>query len=292
MTGDLPEILRNVVMRWVMGSEPTVVPVDNHMRQLIELGVGYLKAVGENEFNPEVNYPVYIDEPLLVLSLLSIFDSQEPTHARSWITRAFAAARNRSAIGSMFEELTALVLLENLGRKTTALGEVFHVADPSLASKKVTLVALRRTSEKVMQCDHLERGAYTSDRLCFKASNPDDVLLFLRNPAGIMFLFPDIHMGPDVIAFAQEQETGELIILAVQCKLSKPTPQLWTDAVRSVTPDFFYTVTSVRFNITDFHDRLIISTHLPCRMMGNEHNMLQLNIQVSRNTWSNSSMRL
>ena len=274
MTGNLPAILREVVMRWVMGSEPTLVPTEDHMHQLIELGVGYLKAVPANDFDSEINYPVYIDEPLLVLSLLSIFESQQPAHARSWITRAFITARNRSSLGSIFEEMVSLVLLENFGHKFTALGEVFHVADPSLASKKVALVALRRTSEEVVQCWHSERDAYTSDRLCFKASNPNDVLLFLHNPAGIMFLLPDIQMGPDVIAFAQEQETGELIILVVQCKISKSIKQLRTDAVRSITPDFFYTVTSVRFNITDFYGRLIISTHFSCRRTGNEHNML------------------
>jgi hypothetical protein len=216
--------------------------METNMHQLIALSVGHLKAVYEDEFDADTNYPVYIDEPLIVLSLLSIFEKQPQTQIRNWITDAFATARNRSSLGFMFEETVALVLLEKFGGKFTALGDVFHVTDPSLASRKVTLVALRRTFDGVMQCSRLVKGAYTSNRLCFKASNPEEVLSFLRNPNGIVFLFPDNNMGPDVIAFAEDQETGELIVLACQCKLQELHAQLWMAAVRSITPEMFYTV--------------------------------------------------
>jgi hypothetical protein len=57
------------------------------------------------------------------------------------------------------------------------------------------------------------------------------------------FLFPDTQMGPDFLCFLQDEETKELILLALQAKAS-PTlnARIWPSAVISVTPQFFYTV--------------------------------------------------
>jgi hypothetical protein len=64
----------------------------------------------------------------------------------------------------------------------------------------------------------------------------------LDNPDGKIFLFPDNHMGPDLLCFVQDEETGELILLAMQAKVSpKISSETWISAVNSVTPNFFYT---------------------------------------------------
>jgi hypothetical protein len=50
-------------------------------------------------------------------------------------------------------------------------------------------------------------------------------------------------MGPDLICFGKDEETGELILLTLQ---GKTTPRLsadqWRKAIDSVTPAFFYTM--------------------------------------------------
>jgi len=59
-------VLVNVLMRWTIGSQP--IPVDGHMHELIDLGVGHLKTVHSEEFDPDINHPVYISKPLVILS--------------------------------------------------------------------------------------------------------------------------------------------------------------------------------------------------------------------------------
>ena len=199
------------------------------MHELISLGVGHLKAVHEEDFNTDINYPVYIDEPLLILSVISILERRQEAQRRVWL------------------------LLDNFGGKFTALGEVFYVVQPSLASRKVTLVALRRTSDDKIECCRSFQDSYSSDRLSFKATSPKEILSFLHNPNGILFLFPDAHMDPDVIAYFQEEDTGELIVLTAQLKARQHiNAARWRDAVRSITPDLFYTA-AVRPNIRKFH---------------------------------------
>lgn len=71
---------------------------------------------------------------------------------------------------------------------------------------------------------------------------PAEVLTFLDNPDEKPFLFPDTHMGPDLLCFAQDEETKELILLAVQLKVSSIVKaRTWKTAIISVTPQFFYT---------------------------------------------------
>jgi len=83
----------------------------------------------------------------------------------------------------------------------------------------------------------------SSDRLGFVAKSPTDVLTFLNDPAGKCFLFPDTHMGPDLLCFLQDEETKELILLMLQAKIPEFLgAQAWRFALESVTPQFFYTV--------------------------------------------------
>lgn len=215
------------------------------MHHLISLGIAHLRGLAK--FDPNANYPVYIDEPLVVLSLSSLFEKQTWTKRKTWITNSLAIARNPSSLGFIFEELALLIFMEKFGGKYTALGDVFHLADSSLLSKKVTLVSLRRTTDGVMECCQAAWNAGSSDRFGYKANSPGDVIAFLEDPKGIPILFPDTHMGPDFIGFFKEKETGELILFAGQGKV---TPSLdvatWIKAINSVTPELFYTVV-VRF---------------------------------------------
>jgi hypothetical protein len=64
--------LVDVLMQRVLGSQPAVSTVDGDMHKTIGLGLGHLNTIVPNLFDPTMNYPVYIDDPLMVLSLSSL----------------------------------------------------------------------------------------------------------------------------------------------------------------------------------------------------------------------------
>jgi hypothetical protein len=239
----LIQCLFQALMRWRIGSETTWIPIEGNMHELVALGVGHLEKVEPNQtVNPSKNYPVYLCEPMAVLYLCSVFGKHFLTQ-ETWIIEAFCNARNASARGTIFEEAVLLVLLRNFGGKSCALSNVFHTNEP-WGSRKVTLVALRRTVDGVMQHCPVSWTAGSSDRLGLKAGSPEHVLEFMNNPNGKCFLLPDNHMGPDLLFFLQDVETEELILVGMQGKLVRRPLDVsrWLKALESVTPQFFYTI--------------------------------------------------
>ncbi|KAF8523105.1 hypothetical protein BU17DRAFT_64002 [Hysterangium stoloniferum] len=105
-----------------------------------------------------------------------------------------------------------------------------------------TIIAIKTHLHDII-CYPVSWKTGNSDRLGLKANSPEDVLAFLHDPDGKPFLLPGNHIGPDVLCTLQDKETKELIILAVQAKVS-PTlnAQKWRDGINSVMPKFFYTV--------------------------------------------------
>jgi hypothetical protein len=66
--------------------------------------------------------------------------------------------------------------------------------------------------------------------------------LSLITQIGKVFLFPDNYMGPDLFCFVQNEEMKELILLAVQAKVSlNLTSETWISALNSIISNFFYT---------------------------------------------------
>jgi hypothetical protein len=230
-------------MQWKIGSQPSA--LDYSMHEIIALGVGHLESVvPSREFNPDLNYPVYITEPLVILSLSSLFEQRVWTTWHKWMSSSLYNAPSKSSLGFTFEEVMLLVLMDKFGGKFTALGEVFNFKPlSSLGLREVTLVSLMRRPDGVMSCCDVSWHKGSSDCLGFKANSVADVISFFQNPKGKAFLFPHAQMGPDLIAFFQDNGTKELILLALQCKT---TPALdaetWLGAINSVTPDFFYTI--------------------------------------------------
>jgi hypothetical protein len=235
-------VLVNVLMRWTIGSQP--IPVDGHMHEFIDLGVGHLKTVHGEEFDPNINHPVYISEPLVILSLSSTFEKQTWTKRSSWMSRCMSTAPTKSAFGDIFEETMLFVLMEKFGGKFTALGDVFRFGESSsLKEREVTLVSLMRMADDSVSCHEASWQSGCSDRFGFKARSPEDAIAYFKDPKGIAFLFPDIHMGPDLIAFFKDKKTQELIILLLQAKARpKLDSKTWLGALESITPDFFYTM--------------------------------------------------
>ncbi len=127
------------------------------------------------------------------------------------------------------------------GGKERALSDVFDTVQP-WGLRKVTLVSLKRRIDSQMQSCPVSWTSGSSDRLGYKATSPDDVVKFLNDPDGKCFLFPDTHMGPDLLCFLQDVETKELILLVLQSKLSKVlAADICLRALESVDPKFFYT---------------------------------------------------
>ena len=233
----LVDILKHIfhaVMLWRIRSQSTFIRIDADMHQTIALGIGHLEKVGPDQtFDEATNYPVYLCEPLVVLSLSSILSKRPDTTAAT-------IAHNNLARGFVLEEAILLVLLEMLGGKECALSDVFDTDQP-WGSRKVTLVSLKRGSDGRMRTFPVSWDSGSSDRLGYKASSPEDVVKFLNNPDGKCFLFPDDHMGPDLLCFVQDVVTKELIFLCLESKLSKkPSAEAALGALASVDLEFFY----------------------------------------------------
>jgi hypothetical protein len=158
------------------------------------------------------------------------------------MAKSLRIAPNSSSRGFIFEVGPFLVLMDIFGGKFSPLADAFHCSS-SLGSRKATLVSLKRGTDDVLQSYPVSWSTGNSDRLGFKAKSPVDVLTFLDNPDGMAFLFPDTHMGLDLLCFLQDEETKELIVLALQAKISPQlNPRTWDSALNSVTPQFFYTM--------------------------------------------------
>ncbi len=80
----LINVLTDALMRWTLGSELTSISIEDNMQQMIALGVGFLAEM-PSRLEDNVNLPVYISEPLVVLSLRSIFETQRWTTMKAHI---------------------------------------------------------------------------------------------------------------------------------------------------------------------------------------------------------------
>jgi hypothetical protein len=232
-------------MRWTSGTSVfTFILDERNMHDMITtLGVGVLdKITGIRTFDPDVTrHSVHISEPLVFLSLSSLVEKQNSMLRKNWMVRSFCTAVNCSSLGFVLEEALLLVLMEHFGGKSSRLADVFHCSE-KLGSMKFTLVSLRRVAGNVMQSCPVswDEG---SDRLCIKAQSPTDVLNFLEDPDGKAFLFPDTYMGSDLLCVLQNTETRELILVAIQSKLTPNlVAEIWQKALNFVTPELFYTV--------------------------------------------------
>src|SRR6266550_8520154 len=241
----LIDCLTDAFMRWTLGSELTSIPIEDKMHEMVALGIGFLdKESCTRALKDDINLPVYISEPLVVLSLRSLLEKRIWTSRKNWMVRSFRTAVNRSSLGFVLEEALLLVLMENFWGESSRLADVFHCSE-KLGSMKFTLVSLKRVAGNVMQSRPVSWDEGSSDRLGLKAQSPTDVLNFLEDPDGKAFLFPDTHMGGDLLCILQNPETGELILVAIQSKLTPDfIAEIWQKALNSVTPELFYTVVS------------------------------------------------
>jgi hypothetical protein len=135
-----------------------------------------------------------------------------------------------------------MIILQMFGGEPRALSEAFHTDQP-WGKRKVVLVSLKRRADGQTESCRVSWTWGSSDRLGFKATSPTQVIEFLNNPDGKSFLFPDTHMGPDLLWFFQDWETKELILANAQGKLSETlSPAKWQRALQAVDHNFFYTV--------------------------------------------------
>jgi len=239
---NLIKYLFQLLQRWRMARQLTTLPVEHHLHETVALGVGFLDKMDLiHKLDPGINLPVYLSEPLVVLHLSTAFETYQRTRKQEWIADSFRTARSSSALGEIFEEATTMVLLEMFGGEPRALSDAFHCDQP-WGSRKVSLVALTRTADDGVQCSPVSWTSGGSDRLGYKATSPADVLEFFNNPNGKAFLFPDSHMGPDVICFLRDEVSEELILVGLQAKSGASIDaQTWMSALDSVMPQFFYT---------------------------------------------------
>ena len=262
-------VLIDALMRWTLGSELTSICIENNMQEMIALGVGFLTEMSST-LEDDVNLPVYISEPLVVLSLRSVFESQGWTTMKAQITRSFLNALNPSGLGYVLETALPLVLMETFGGKFSPLEEAFECSSKLLGMRRVTLVSLKRVASGELQTCPVSWNEGSSDRWGLKAKTPAHVLEFFDNPDGKIFLFPDNHMRPDLAWFLQDEETKELILCFDQSKLTIDA-KAWKQAIKALTPQFFYTmVVGIILRNPYFYPYLDV-----CRERENRFNMRQ-----------------
>ena len=240
MPDELIQTLHRIIMRWMLGSRPTT-GIANYMHQVIALGIGSLMKQAGEDFDSEANYPVYIDEPLVVLDICRHFEKHARTTRKSWIAIAFSDALNPSSQGFVFEQIVLFTLVEVFGMEARRLDDAF-ITDQPWGSRMVRLVSLNRAADNELRACNVSWNTGSSDCLGFQANDPKDVLNFLDNPRGKAFLFPDNHMGPDLLCFFRDEETQELIIVVIQAKLaSKLHTGRWLSAIKSIDQSKLYT---------------------------------------------------
>ena len=235
--------LTDVLMRWRIGSQAsTSNSINGYMHEAVALGIGHLDAIGLDQTMDQENYPVYFCEPLVLLHLSSVFESYSWTRSQAWIVETFRTARNRSTKGFILEDAAALMLVLMFGGQSRPLSDVFRCNQP-WGSRKVSLVSLKLRGDGVMQCCPVSWNSGSSDCWGYKASSPADVLAFFDNPNGKAFLFPNDHMGPDLLFFLRDEDSGELILVGLQTKFKGSFDNTtWLSALNSIMPQFFYTV--------------------------------------------------
>ena len=155
---------------------------------------------------------------------------------QSWINHSVSITPNNSSLGFVFKDIALLMLMDQFGGKFSPLSDAFHCSK-SLGSRRVTLVSLRYGADGLLLSYPVSWNTGISDCFGFKAKSPIEVLTFLNGPDGQTFVFPDIHIGPDLTFFLQDEQTLEVIGSIGQ---SKVTPDLdawtWFSTVLSVTP--------------------------------------------------------
>jgi hypothetical protein len=143
---ELIQVLHDAIMQWVIGSQPSyVIVIQDHMCSWVEHGIGYIKDVVTDyeTFDAYNKYPVYIDKPLMVLSLMMLFEEQDLTNRKTWLQHLLCLSCTKCLTGFIYEELVMMVLMEQFGGKFTALGDVFNFhAQMPLTSTEVRLVSL------------------------------------------------------------------------------------------------------------------------------------------------------
>ena len=133
-----------------MGSESTLIPIEHDTHEIISLGIGFLdNKQGAWELEPGLNHPVYISEPLVVLSLGLLFNDQSFTNRQEGMIKSLRLAPNTSSLGFLFEEVGLVVLMDNFGEKFRSLLEVFE-CNNTLGSRRVTLVSLKHGTDGTM----------------------------------------------------------------------------------------------------------------------------------------------
>jgi hypothetical protein len=200
---ELIHVLRDALMQWVIGSQPSYIidppsiTVKRHMIEMVELGVGHLKHVAPvGSLDAVKDHPVYIDEPLTILSLSVLFEDYSWTQRKAWLTHSLSFARNKSLVGFIFEEMAMMALMEKFGGKFTALRDVFNFCtSSSMGRREVTLVSLTRMPNDIMSTMDLRQFGLLWFQGPICRGRP-------RIPYESQgFLFPHICMGPDSIGF-------------------------------------------------------------------------------------------
>ncbi|PBK63369.1 hypothetical protein ARMSODRAFT_1024109 [Armillaria solidipes] len=198
--------------------------------KLIDIGLAPLPSLPApfpDCFMRNVDHSAAMTEPYTSLSYMALLSSKKKHVFKTAMAWALLDPSER---GSLFEDLTVFVLMENLGRPDgCCLSDVicFRNPAPIWAASRYRLVGLvKNESDDTFTSAPVTWNSGASPRLGFKSTQPEDFHQWLSDPHGVPFIFPQVYHGAEGFAVLENIATKERVILAVQNKVGRIEPLL------------------------------------------------------------------
>ncbi|PBK84000.1 hypothetical protein ARMGADRAFT_1170357 [Armillaria gallica] len=229
---NLLQLSTRILYRYMLSSEDTqTVPEHSDALKLIDLGITplpFLPAQMSEHFKFNITQSVAMTEPYGSLSYMALLSSLKADIFKTHMMSPLLDASQTGDKGALFEKLTLLVLMENLGKidgSGRRLTDVIRFKEPApiWATQKYRLIALvkSRSNASTFKRVPVAWNAGASPRLGYKANKPEDFYRWLLNSEGVPFVFPDTHHGADGFTLLENMETRDLAFLAVQNKVGE-----------------------------------------------------------------------
>jgi hypothetical protein len=221
---------------------------DSDLQALVEIGIAH--------FQTDSAASIVIDEPVVLLAAERFLGTQHHLTLSTFLHTQFDMGSNPSVKGSFLETIEAYQFFDlftsNNDNRGLVLSDIFLYkgAKPTWGDQRAQLVGVVAKPAGGYTCIPFQKDVHTSAVLGFKSNHPDTTWSYWQNPNGILFLFPDNYMGPDVIFMLWRQDDINLPVF-VQSKLTK-NDVLLKDALLRLDPRLFFLKKVSPFNLKIF----------------------------------------
>jgi hypothetical protein len=184
-----------------------------------------------------------INEPLAVLAAMRWFGQQSHFSMFNWLRSDINKHSKRQ---NGFEAYLTFYLrqvfedTEKLDTVFTLRGDFAHLAWQREAFELVTVVNANCEKPRVSV---VTPASGPSSNVGFLAESGKEVLQWVTtNNNQITFCFPPESFGPDLLFFLRRKNSGELLLVMIQAKISRDRVERLTlmTGIRTVTPSWFW----------------------------------------------------